>query len=261
MKHRLKSLTVAFCALLLLAASTLSGCASLNLDSLTGECASATVVGAGAGGLAAVLVGDAVLKDASKGVRIGAAVGTALVGAYFANRACARANAQKHELEMQFAAVQSELDSLRSTQDSTSLAPSPPKVEVVQVQNEESHQTEAVMTKVELGEAVLTFDTSSDQLPPTAPLYLRPLARALAGDENQQVLVVGHTDNVGAPGVNLSLSERRAQAVANFLGAQGISQDKMQAIGAGEHKPIAPNDTPQHRAQNRRVEVYIIHQV
>jgi len=257
---KITTIACTFCAALLAVLVVLPGCATL--DSVTGECAGATVVGAGAGGLAGVLVGDAILEDASEEVRIVAAVGSAVVGAFLANRACSRANAQRRELEAQFAAVQAELDSLRATQnDTTVVAPPPPRVEVVQVKNEETNQTEAVMTKVEFGHDILAFDFNSDTLPPTAPLYLRPLAHALADDPNQQVLVVGHTDNVGSAGTNLSLSEFRAQSVADFLVAEGISRERMQALGAGEYKPIVPNDTPLNRALNRRVEVYIIHQV
>lgn len=256
----MKKVMIIACAALLSVLLVLPGCAAL--ENMSSECAGYTVVGAGAGGLAGVFVGNTVLEDASKEVRVAAAVGSVLVGAYLANQACARANAQRRELEGQFAAAQAELDSLRSVRGSAPVVvPPPPKVESTMVTNEETNETEAVMTVVEFGNNVLAFGSNSHTLPPMAPVYLRPLARAIAQDPNQQIVVVGHTDNVGSPVTNLTLSERRAQSVAAFLMAEGVSQERLQALGAGEHKPMMPNDTPQHRAMNRRVEVFIIYPV
>jgi outer membrane protein len=65
--------------------------------------------------------------------------------------------------------------------------------------------------------------------------------------------VVGHTDSVGPEAYNQKLSERRAQTVADFLESKGIAQDRLQVSGRGESDPIASNDTPEGRAQNRRV--------
>jgi outer membrane protein OmpA-like peptidoglycan-associated protein/opacity protein-like surface antigen len=65
----------------------------------------------------------------------------------------------------------------------------------------------------------------------------------------------GHTDSVGDEAYNQKLSERRAQAVVDFLHAQGVSPSRITAIGMGETKPIADNATEEGRAQNRRVTI------
>jgi OOP family OmpA-OmpF porin len=65
--------------------------------------------------------------------------------------------------------------------------------------------------------------------------------------------VEGHTDATGADAYNQKLSERRAQAVADYLQAQGIASGRLSASGKGESMPIADNKTKEGRAQNRRV--------
>ena len=71
-----------------------------------------------------------------------------------------------------------------------------------------------------------------------------------------KLTIEGHTDSVGDDASNLSLSERRAAAVKAYLESQfGIASDRLQAVGMGETKPAASNDTPEGRQQNRRVEL------
>jgi OOP family OmpA-OmpF porin len=65
----------------------------------------------------------------------------------------------------------------------------------------------------------------------------------------------GHTDSVGDEAYNQKLSERRAQAVVDFLTAQGVAAGRVTAIGMGETKPLADNATEEGRAQNRRVTI------
>jgi len=65
----------------------------------------------------------------------------------------------------------------------------------------------------------------------------------------------GHTDSVGTAEYNQKLSERRAQAVVDYLAAKGVGQGRMKAIGMGLTKPIATNETEEGRAQNRRVTI------
>jgi len=70
-----------------------------------------------------------------------------------------------------------------------------------------------------------------------------------------RTLVEGHTDSIGSDAYNQRLSERRAQAVADYMEAQGISPSRITTKGWGKSKPIADNKTKQGRAQNRRVEI------
>jgi outer membrane protein OmpA-like peptidoglycan-associated protein len=71
---------------------------------------------------------------------------------------------------------------------------------------------------------------------------------------NENVLVIGHTDNVGTDSYNQKLSERRASSVANYLITLGIDQGRITTKGMGETDPKVANDTEAHRAENRRVE-------
>jgi len=82
---------------------------------------------------------------------------------------------------------------------------------------------------------------------------LRPnLSAAYAG------IIIGYTDSTGNPEYNMQLSKRRAQAVADYLVSTGVDPDILRVIGRGENDPIAPNDTPENRAKNRRVGVVVI---
>ena len=71
------------------------------------------------------------------------------------------------------------------------------------------------------------------------------------------IVIEGHTDDTGSAEYNMDLSNRRAQAVANFLQAQGITASRVQTKGYGETTPKYPNDSDANRAQNRRVELAV----
>jgi OOP family OmpA-OmpF porin len=75
---------------------------------------------------------------------------------------------------------------------------------------------------------------------------------------NWNLILSGHTDNVGSEDFNLKLSTKRAEAVKNYLINKGIAAERITAKGFGESMPIAPNDTEQNRAINRRVEFFIV---
>ena len=72
--------------------------------------------------------------------------------------------------------------------------------------------------------------------------------------------VEGHTDSRGSDAYNLTLSQKRAESVRNYLISRGVSPDRMEPRGFGESQPIADNRTEQGRSQNRRVEFIIISQ-
>jgi outer membrane protein OmpA-like peptidoglycan-associated protein len=69
------------------------------------------------------------------------------------------------------------------------------------------------------------------------------------------ITVEGHTDSTGSDSYNYDLSQRRAQSVVDYLGSNGVSTSRMDAVGKGASSPIASNDTSDGRARNRRVEV------
>ena len=70
--------------------------------------------------------------------------------------------------------------------------------------------------------------------------------------------MAGHTDSVGSDAYNQTLSERRANSVADYLSGHGMTRTRMVTIGAGEGHPVASNDTEEGRAENRRVEITIV---
>lgn len=103
----------------------------------------------------------------------------------------------------------------------------------------------------------LLFDVDSTAIRPQVQGDLAAVARNLIAYPESTVDVVGHTDATGSDTYNQDLSERRAQAVAGVLVQQGVAPLRVQAIGRGETQPVATNDTPEGRQQNRRVEVFI----
>ncbi|MEX2399247.1 MAG: OmpA family protein [Rhodothermales bacterium] len=103
----------------------------------------------------------------------------------------------------------------------------------------------------------LLFDFDSAQLRSPARDELGQLATNLREYANTDIVVIGHTDAVGADTYNMELSERRASAAAEDLMSQGVAPRRITTVGKGELEPIASNDTEAGRQQNRRVEVAI----
>jgi chemotaxis protein MotB len=109
----------------------------------------------------------------------------------------------------------------------------------------------------------LLFPSGGWQMPPAAAQTIAKMAPILAPFQQTTIIVTGYTDNVPIgpelrqQGVenNQQLSAKRAQTVANFLVSQGVNPNLVTAQGRGDADPVAPNDTPQGRAQNRRVEL------
>ena len=69
--------------------------------------------------------------------------------------------------------------------------------------------------------------------------------------------VVGYTDSDGSPDANLALSQERADAVKAYLVDQGVPEGDLTTLGRGEADPIVPNDTPENKAKNRRIELIV----
>lgn len=112
-------------------------------------------------------------------------------------------------------------------------------------------------TIITLDGAVL-FVTGKAELLPLAKQKLDEVAKALTDlDAKQTITVEGHTDSRGADDMNLKLSEDRANAVRAYLVERGVKPDRIKSVGRGEATPIASNDTPEGRANNRRVEIVI----
>jgi outer membrane protein OmpA-like peptidoglycan-associated protein len=101
------------------------------------------------------------------------------------------------------------------------------------------------------------FEQGGNQLSASAQARLDTVAQALAAYPDRNIVVEGHTDATGSDATNQDLSQRRADAVRTYLEARGVPAERMRAVGRGESTPIASNDTPEGRANNRRVEVVV----
>lgn len=99
----------------------------------------------------------------------------------------------------------------------------------------------------------VNFETGKDVLLPESDAVLQIVADYLkAKPEVTTMRIEGHTDNVGKPEANQTLSEGRAMAVARWLVAKGTDCKRVLPVGFGDKKPVAGNDTAEGKAQNRR---------
>lgn len=128
---------------------------------------------------------------------------------------------------------------------------------IASLQQVASVKEEARGTVITLDGSVL-FVSGKAELLPIAQKKLDDVAKALGDtDEKQRITVEGHTDSNGNDDSNLRLSQARAEAVRSYLIQRGVTADRVQALGKGETMPIAPNDTAEGRANNRRVEIIV----
>jgi outer membrane protein OmpA-like peptidoglycan-associated protein len=104
----------------------------------------------------------------------------------------------------------------------------------------------------------VTFALDSASLNTDFHSVLNKVGETLREYDKTVIEVAGHTDSSGSDQYNQQLSEKRANAVAQYLSAQGVPAARMVTVGAGESHPVASNDTPDGRAQNRRVEITIV---
>jgi len=214
----------------LAAALALGGCASKEPMPNNGE---KTQQGALIGALAGAALGAAVSHgDRGKGALIGAAVGAAAGGAIGYN------------LDKQ---AQEVADSMNTR--------------VSQNEKEAIEHQDIVVTKTDKYVKItfkggMMFQTNEATPTPEAQEKIRRLVEVLKNYPSTIVQVVGHTDSRGSYDYNLKLSQRRAWSVAEMLKKLGV-KNKIYARGCSFSKPIVPNDTPEHMAMNRRVEIYL----
>ena len=101
----------------------------------------------------------------------------------------------------------------------------------------------------------VNFDTGKAMIKPESGPIIEQIASLLKDNEDLNLSVEGHTDNVGTPQSNKTLSEERAKAVVAAVVELGIDAGRLTAVGWGQEKPIADNRTEDGRAKNRRVEI------
>ncbi|MBC5993782.1 OmpA family protein [Pontibacter cellulosilyticus] len=177
------------------------------------------IIGAGSGAVIGGIIGNK-MGNTAAGAIIGAAVGGA-TGAVIGRRM----DKQAEELE-------------KSMENA--------KVERV---------GEAIRVNFDSG---ILFNVNSAELSAGAKKDIEKLATSLKQNAGTNVIIEGHTDNTGSYELNQKLSERRAQAVANYAKSLGVDGSRLQAKGYSYDQPIADNSTVEGRAQNRRVEVIIV---
>lgn len=111
--------------------------------------------------------------------------------------------------------------------------------------------------KITLPESIVNFAFDSANLSMDAKNNLDKLATVLMNNPDTDINIYGYTDSKGSDAYNLTLSERRAMSVKNYLSQKGVASSRLISMGMGEADPVATNDTDMGRAKNRRVEFAI----
>ena len=105
----------------------------------------------------------------------------------------------------------------------------------------------------------ILFDVNSDRIRRESTPTLEEIGEMLADHADLRISIEGHTDADGDDASNQALSDKRAAAVRSFLMATySIDASRLESVGVGETKPVAPNDTPEGKQQNRRVELVVL---
>lgn len=195
--------------------ATLFSCATMQTSQGKG-----TAVGAGTGAAVGAILGQVIGRD-TESTLIGAGIGAAL-GGLAGNQVGKYMDLQEQELRNAMAA--SESASIQREQD--------------------------ILKATFKSEAYFDYDSSN--LKPGAYPELRRISDILIKYPHSRIEVAGHTDTKGSEEYNQKLSERRAEVVANQLIYNGVSAQRVTAVGYGESQPISSND-----AMNRRVEIFI----
>jgi outer membrane protein OmpA-like peptidoglycan-associated protein len=113
-------------------------------------------------------------------------------------------------------------------------------------------------TRILIGETIY-FEYDTDTIRPVSMPLLDQVAEVIqALGADLRIRVEGHTDSAGVPAYNLDLSYRRARAVVEYLVGRGVPRDRLEFRGYGDQHQVAPNDDPEGRALNRRVEFTIL---
>lgn len=102
------------------------------------------------------------------------------------------------------------------------------------------------------------FDFDKAMLKPEAKAELDRAAKILLQNPALTLELQGHTDSIGTDAYNKALGERRAKAVFDYLKSKGVAANRLKVVSYGESKPVAPNNTEQGRAKNRRVDLTIL---
>ena len=106
--------------------------------------------------------------------------------------------------------------------------------------------------------AGITFPVDRYDIQPQFQSTLDQVAQTLSSYNQTYIDVLGHTDSTGSDAYNQTLSDRRAQSVADYLAGHGVTRARIGVRGYGESQPIASNETDTGRSENRRVEIKVV---
>jgi OOP family OmpA-OmpF porin len=154
-------------------------------------------------------------------------------------------------------AIQEIADILASIQPVAVPAPLPPAPPVVEDAPQVVLQGMTFQGAQLTGIPEIEFDTNRASIKPTSSNETILRLVLLGGQNNPQVTMLrveGHTDSDGDPAANQALSEARARAVVDWFVAHGADPARLHPVGCGSRDPLYPNDTPEHKARNRRTE-------
>jgi OOP family OmpA-OmpF porin len=101
----------------------------------------------------------------------------------------------------------------------------------------------------------INFDTGKASIRADSEPVLNEVVKLLQGNASWAMLVAGHTDNVGAAELNMTLSRQRAESVIAWLASHGVDKNRMVPAGFGDTRPVAPNTDEEGRQKNRRVDL------
>ncbi len=206
--------------------ATLAMCVAVLFSCQTKQ-GTGSLIGAGGGAVLGGIIGNIIGKD-SKATAIGAAIGGA-VGAG------AGALIGKKMDKVAAEAAQIENAKVEEVTDANGLA----------------------AVKVTFDSGIL-FATNKADLNAASKTSLAKFSEVLKGNSDCHVDIYGHTDSTGNDGINIPLSNNRAQSVKNYLQSCGVSAAQIQKVeGKGSSEPVADNSTKEGKQQNRRVEVYL----
>lgn len=202
----------------ILAVFVLGGCA--NMTETQKGTAKGAAIGAGAGAVVGAIAGK------GKGAAIGAVVGGA-AGAVAGNVWTKRQEEQKRQMEEATAG--------------TGVAVT---------------QTEDNRLKLDIPSDI-SFDVGRADVKSNFRTILNTFASSLVQNPNSIVTIIGHTDSTGSDAINNPLSLNRAASVRDYLSSRGVASSRISIDGRGSREPLMSNDTAEHRAKNRRVEIFV----
>ena len=138
------------------------------------------------------------------------------------------------------------------------VAPEPPKV--ADAPPPEPPKVELKKDRIEIHEKI-QFALDKSEILPVSFGLLDEVTKVMQENPHvQKISIEGHASDEGDENYNLTLSKARAEAVRAYLVKKGVAADRLSSTGFGEAKPLVPNDTPENREKNRRVEFNITKQ-